>query len=151
MALTPDDAELLNGHLRGSGNFLYVTLEHLKRLEGEVISMQEIFKFEQTGLSANGAVLWNGCPFGSWGAIQPCSSNCSSKAAPPPRPAPSLSSSATLRLPSTRISMDRRRGPSSGARRAIASRPLSVLTSSVFLSMKPQQMASNVATVLPIG
>ncbi|WP_369911905.1 CpaF family protein [Limnohabitans sp. 2KL-1] len=32
------------------------SLQEITGLEGEVISMQEIFKFEQTGLSANGAV-----------------------------------------------------------------------------------------------
>lgn len=33
-----------------------ISLQEITGLEGDVISMQEIFKFEQTGLSANGAV-----------------------------------------------------------------------------------------------
>ena len=34
----------------GSGNFLYVSLEHLKRLEGEVLEMREQFGQRQTGM-----------------------------------------------------------------------------------------------------
>ncbi|MEO8384743.1 MAG: DNA methyltransferase [Betaproteobacteria bacterium] len=36
----------------GSGNFLYVTLEHLKRLEGEVLNTLEEFGLRQLGVSA---------------------------------------------------------------------------------------------------
>ena len=35
----------------GSGNFLYVTLEHLKRLEGEVLNALDELGFRQTGLA----------------------------------------------------------------------------------------------------
>ncbi len=35
----------------GSGNFLYVTLEHLKRLEGEVLNTLDEFGYRQTGLA----------------------------------------------------------------------------------------------------
>ncbi|HEY8229776.1 MAG TPA: type IIL restriction-modification enzyme MmeI, partial [Rhodanobacteraceae bacterium] len=35
----------------GSGNFLYVTLEHLKRLEGEVFNALDDLGFRQTGLA----------------------------------------------------------------------------------------------------
>ncbi|WP_347260393.1 DNA methyltransferase [Rudaea sp.] len=38
----------------GSGNFLYVTLEHLKRLEGEVLNALDEFGFRQTGLALAG-------------------------------------------------------------------------------------------------
>jgi len=38
----------------GSGNFLYVTLEHLKRLEGEVLNTLDELGFRQTGLALNG-------------------------------------------------------------------------------------------------
>ncbi len=35
----------------GSGNFLYVTLEHLKRLEGEVLNVLDELDYRQTGLA----------------------------------------------------------------------------------------------------
>ena len=38
----------------GSGNFLYVTLEHLKRLEGEVLNTLDELGFRQTGLALGG-------------------------------------------------------------------------------------------------
>lgn len=38
----------------GSGNFLYVTLEHLKRLEGEVLNALDELGFRQTGLALAG-------------------------------------------------------------------------------------------------
>ncbi|MBS0557004.1 MAG: class I SAM-dependent DNA methyltransferase [Proteobacteria bacterium] len=38
----------------GSGNFLYVTLEHLKRLEGEVLNALDEFGFRQTDLAISG-------------------------------------------------------------------------------------------------
>ena len=38
----------------GSGNFLYVTLEHLKRLEGEVLNSLDELGFRQTGLAIGG-------------------------------------------------------------------------------------------------
>lgn len=38
----------------GSGNFLYVTLEHLKRLEGEVLNALDEIGFRQTGLAIDG-------------------------------------------------------------------------------------------------
>ena len=38
----------------GSGNFLYVTLEHLKRLEGEVLNALDEFGYRQTGLALGG-------------------------------------------------------------------------------------------------
>ncbi|MEO8011725.1 MAG: DNA methyltransferase, partial [Dokdonella sp.] len=38
----------------GSGNFLYVTLEHLKRLEGEVLNALDELGFRQTGLAIDG-------------------------------------------------------------------------------------------------
>lgn len=38
----------------GSGNFLYVTLEHLKRLEGEVLNALDEFGYRQTGLALDG-------------------------------------------------------------------------------------------------
>ncbi|MEZ5457733.1 MAG: type IIL restriction-modification enzyme MmeI, partial [Lysobacteraceae bacterium] len=38
----------------GSGNFLYVTLEHLKRLEGEVLNTLDDFGYRQTGLAIDG-------------------------------------------------------------------------------------------------
>jgi hypothetical protein len=38
----------------GSGNFLYVTLEHLKRLEGEVLGALDDFGYQQTGLALGG-------------------------------------------------------------------------------------------------
>ncbi len=38
----------------GSGNFLYVTLEHLKRLEGEVLDLLESFGYAQTVLVETG-------------------------------------------------------------------------------------------------
>lgn len=38
----------------GSGNFLYVTLEHLKRLEGEVLNALDELGFRQTGLAIGG-------------------------------------------------------------------------------------------------
>ena len=38
----------------GSGNFLYVTLEHLKRLEGEVLNALDELDFRQTGLALGG-------------------------------------------------------------------------------------------------
>lgn len=38
----------------GSGNFLYVTLEHLKRLEGEVLNALDELGFRQTGLALGG-------------------------------------------------------------------------------------------------
>jgi hypothetical protein len=38
----------------GSGNFLYVTLEHLKRLEGEVLNALDELGFRQTGLALDG-------------------------------------------------------------------------------------------------
>jgi hypothetical protein len=38
----------------GSGNFLYVTLEHLKRLEGEVFNALDELGFRQTGLALGG-------------------------------------------------------------------------------------------------
>ncbi len=55
-------AELCNFHHRlctvrvldpacGSGNFLYVTLEHLKRLEGEVLNALDELGYRQTGLA----------------------------------------------------------------------------------------------------
>ncbi len=58
-------AELLKFHHRlcnvrvldpacGSGNFLYVTLEHLKRLEGEVLLALDELGFRQTGLALDG-------------------------------------------------------------------------------------------------
>ena len=58
-------AELLRFHRRlcsvrvldpacGSGNFLYVTLEHLKRLEGEVLNALDEFGHRQTGLALGG-------------------------------------------------------------------------------------------------
>jgi hypothetical protein len=63
----PDDAvkELRRFHHRlctvrvldpacGSGNFLYVTLEHLKRLEGEVLNALDELGFRQTGLALSG-------------------------------------------------------------------------------------------------
>lgn len=63
----PDDAvaELLKFHHRlctvrvldpacGSGNFLYVTLEHLKRLEGEVLNALDELGHRQTGLALGG-------------------------------------------------------------------------------------------------
>jgi hypothetical protein len=63
----PDDAvaELLRFHHRlcsvrvldpacGSGNFLYVTLEHLKRLEGEVLGALDDLGHRQTGLALGG-------------------------------------------------------------------------------------------------
>lgn len=63
----PDDAvaELLKFHHRlcsvrvldpacGSGNFLYVTLEHLKRLEGEVLGALDDLGHRQTGLALGG-------------------------------------------------------------------------------------------------
>ena len=39
----------------GSGNFLYVTLEHLKRLEGEVLNALDELGDRQTGLALGGA------------------------------------------------------------------------------------------------
>ncbi|TWI07288.1 class I SAM-dependent DNA methyltransferase [Aerolutibacter ruishenii] len=63
----PDEAvaELLKFHHRlctvrvldpacGSGNFLYVTLEHLKRLEGEVLNALDELGHRQTGLALGG-------------------------------------------------------------------------------------------------
>ena len=63
----PDEAvaELLRFHHRlctvrvldpacGSGNFLYVTLEHLKRLEGEVLNALDELGHRQTGLALGG-------------------------------------------------------------------------------------------------
>ncbi|HEU4775083.1 MAG TPA: DNA methyltransferase [Lysobacter sp.] len=63
----PDDAvkELRRFHHRlctvrvldpacGSGNFLYVTLEHLKRLEGEVLLALDELGYRQTGLALGG-------------------------------------------------------------------------------------------------
>lgn len=58
-------AELLRFHHRlcnvrvldpacGSGNFLYVTLEHLKRLEGEVLNALDELGHRQTGLALDG-------------------------------------------------------------------------------------------------
>ncbi len=58
-------AELLKYHRRlcgvrvldpacGSGNFLYVTLEHLKRLEGEVLNALDELGYRQTGLALGG-------------------------------------------------------------------------------------------------
>ncbi|MEN1956087.1 class I SAM-dependent DNA methyltransferase [Luteimonas changyuni] len=58
-------AELLRFHRRlctvrvldpacGSGNFLYVTLEHLKRLEGEVLNALDELGYRQTGLALGG-------------------------------------------------------------------------------------------------
>lgn len=58
-------AELLRFHHRlctvrvldpacGSGNFLYVTLEHLKRLEGEVLNALDEMGHRQTGLALGG-------------------------------------------------------------------------------------------------
>ena len=58
-------AELLTYHRRlcavrvldpacGSGNFLYVTLEHLKRLEGEVLNALDELGHRQTGLALGG-------------------------------------------------------------------------------------------------
>lgn len=58
-------AELLRFHHRlcsvrvldpacGSGNFLYVTLEHLKRLEGEVLGALDDLGHRQTGLALDG-------------------------------------------------------------------------------------------------
>ena len=58
-------AELLRFHHRlctvrvldpacGSGNFLYVTLEHLKRLEGEVLNALDELGHRQTGLALGG-------------------------------------------------------------------------------------------------
>jgi hypothetical protein len=46
----------------GSGNFLYVTLEHLKRLEGEVFNALDELGFRQTGLALGGerADAWGG-------------------------------------------------------------------------------------------
>ncbi len=41
----------------GSGNFLYVTLEHLKRLEGEVINQLEDFGVTQTTLGLEGETV----------------------------------------------------------------------------------------------
>ena len=38
----------------GSGNFLYVTLEHLKRLEGEVLNALDELGWRQTGLALEG-------------------------------------------------------------------------------------------------
>jgi hypothetical protein len=38
----------------GSGNFLYVTLEHLKRLEGEVLNALDELGFRQLGLAIDG-------------------------------------------------------------------------------------------------
>ena len=38
----------------GSGNFLYVTLEHLKRLEGEVLDALDEFGYRQGGLAIDG-------------------------------------------------------------------------------------------------
>ena len=38
----------------GSGNFLYVTLEHLKRLEGEVLNALDEIGFRQPGLAIDG-------------------------------------------------------------------------------------------------
>lgn len=38
----------------GSGNFLYVTLEHLKRLEGEVLNALDEMGYRQTGLALDG-------------------------------------------------------------------------------------------------
>lgn len=38
----------------GSGNFLYVTLEHLKRLEGEVLGALDDLGYKQTGLAFGG-------------------------------------------------------------------------------------------------
>jgi hypothetical protein len=38
----------------GSGNFLYVTLEHLKRLEGEVLNTLDELGWRQTGLALEG-------------------------------------------------------------------------------------------------
>jgi hypothetical protein len=38
----------------GSGNFLYVTLEHLKRLEGEVLNALDELGFRQPGLAIDG-------------------------------------------------------------------------------------------------
>ncbi|EIL95029.1 MULTISPECIES: class I SAM-dependent DNA methyltransferase [Rhodanobacter] len=38
----------------GSGNFLYVTLEHLKRLEGEVLNALDELGYRQTGLALGG-------------------------------------------------------------------------------------------------
>lgn len=38
----------------GSGNFLYVTLEHLKRLEGEVLNALDEMGYRQTGLALAG-------------------------------------------------------------------------------------------------
>lgn len=61
----PAIAELLKFHHRlcavrvldpacGSGNFLYVTLEHLKRLEGEVLNALDELGHRQTGLALGG-------------------------------------------------------------------------------------------------
>ena len=58
-------AELLKFHHRlcnvrvldpacGSGNFLYVTLEHLKRLEGEVLNALDEIGYRQSGLALGG-------------------------------------------------------------------------------------------------
>ena len=58
-------AELLKFHHRlcnvrvldpacGSGNFLYVTLEHLKRLEGEVLNALDEMGYRQSGLALGG-------------------------------------------------------------------------------------------------
>ncbi len=41
----------------GSGNFLYVTLEHLKRLEGEVLEAQADLGFTQQGLELEGGTV----------------------------------------------------------------------------------------------
>ena len=41
----------------GSGNFLYVTLEHLKRLEGEVINQLEAFGETQSSLGMDGETV----------------------------------------------------------------------------------------------
>ena len=41
----------------GSGNFLYVTLEHLKRLEGEVINQLEAFGQTQSALGLEGETV----------------------------------------------------------------------------------------------
>lgn len=46
----------------GSGNFLYVTLEHLKRLEGEVLNQMESLgasqSFETEGLTVDPHQFW---------------------------------------------------------------------------------------------
>jgi len=41
-----------------------VSLQEITGMEGEVISMQEIFRFEQTGVAADGRVLGNFCASG---------------------------------------------------------------------------------------